>query len=225
MITLYLTIKNRCTTSTSELKSGTLLRSLTQGLRDNLSYCDHFSCQWIFDTCYVADTGQISLLPRHLVGLVKMLGEYQALAAEAAWTGTRRDAIRALASHPLVFSLPLAETSYDEMAAHRQYLPGRLLRLASQNVELIIVEDYEALSRAGADWLIEAMREQPDAAIVAATGDTPMGMYIELAQRRFRGLIDTSWLRVFQLDAYLGLPPDDNRALFRWTRRLKNRSP
>lgn len=68
-------------------------------------------------------------MPRHLVGLVKMLGEYQALAAEAAWSGTRRDAVRALASHPLVFSLPLAETIYDEMAAaHRQYLPERLLR-------------------------------------------------------------------------------------------------
>ena len=68
-------------------------------------------------------------LPRHVVGLVKMLGEYQALAAEAAWRGTRRDAIQALASHPLVFSLRLAETIYDEMAAvHRQYLPERLLR-------------------------------------------------------------------------------------------------
>jgi 6-phospho-beta-glucosidase len=67
-------------------------------------------------------------LPRPVVGLVKMLGEYQALAAEAAWSGTRRDAIRALASHPLVFSLPLAEAIYDEMAqAHRQYLPERLL--------------------------------------------------------------------------------------------------
>lgn len=68
-------------------------------------------------------------MPRHLVGLLKMLGEYQALAAEAAWNGTRTDAIRALASHPLVFSLRLAETIYDEMAAaHRQYLPERLLR-------------------------------------------------------------------------------------------------
>ena len=68
-------------------------------------------------------------MPRHLSGLLKMLGEYQALAADAAWNGTRRDAIRALASHPLVFSLPLAETIYDEMAsAHRQYLPERLLR-------------------------------------------------------------------------------------------------
>jgi len=67
-------------------------------------------------------------LPRRVLGLLKMLGEYQALAAEAAWSGTRRDAIQALASHPLVFSLPLAETLYDEMsAAHKQYLPERLL--------------------------------------------------------------------------------------------------
>jgi 6-phospho-beta-glucosidase len=68
-------------------------------------------------------------MPPQTVGLVKMLGEYQALAAEAAWSGTRHEAIRALASHPLVFSLPLAETIYDKMAAaHRQYLPERLLR-------------------------------------------------------------------------------------------------
>jgi 6-phospho-beta-glucosidase len=67
-------------------------------------------------------------LPRHVVGLVKMLGEYQALTAEAAWSGTRIDAIRALASHPLVFSLKKAEALYDELAAaHRQLLPERLL--------------------------------------------------------------------------------------------------
>ena len=67
-------------------------------------------------------------MPRHLVGLVQMLGEYQALTAEAAWSGGRTDAIRALASHPLVLSLPTAETLYDEMAAaHHQYLPERLL--------------------------------------------------------------------------------------------------
>ncbi len=68
-------------------------------------------------------------MPRHLVGLLKMLGEYQALAAEAAWCGTRREAIRALASHPLVFSLRTAEAIYDELAAaQRVYLPERLLR-------------------------------------------------------------------------------------------------
>lgn len=72
---------------------------------------------------------QQGTLPRHLSGLVKMLGEYQALTAEAAWSGTRRDAIKALASNPLVRSYVKAEALYDEMAhAHRQYLPERLLR-------------------------------------------------------------------------------------------------
>jgi len=67
-------------------------------------------------------------MPRHLVGLIKMLGEYQALAGEAAWSGTRIDAIRALASHPLVFSIVKAEKIYDELAAvHKDYLPERLL--------------------------------------------------------------------------------------------------
>jgi 6-phospho-beta-glucosidase len=68
-------------------------------------------------------------LPRPVAGLVKMLGEYQALTAEAAWSGTRADAVRALASHPLVFSLRKAEAIYDDMAAaHRHLLPERLFR-------------------------------------------------------------------------------------------------
>jgi len=68
-------------------------------------------------------------MPRQVAGLVKMLGEYQALAAEAAWSGTRRQAIQALASNPLVFSLLKAEAIYDEMAhALREFLPERLLR-------------------------------------------------------------------------------------------------
>jgi 6-phospho-beta-glucosidase len=67
-------------------------------------------------------------LPRQVRGLIEMLGEYQALTAEAAWSGGRREAVRALASNPLVVSLSLAERLYDEMAAaHRAYLPDRLL--------------------------------------------------------------------------------------------------
>jgi 6-phospho-beta-glucosidase len=70
----------------------------------------------------------VDALPRTVTGLILALGEYQALAAEAAWSGSRRDGIRALASHPLVGSLPLAETIYAELAhAHRAHLPARLL--------------------------------------------------------------------------------------------------
>ena len=67
-------------------------------------------------------------LPKHVAGLTKMLGEYQALAAAAAWSGTRKDAVRALAANPLVLSLSKAEALYDEMsAALKDHLPERLL--------------------------------------------------------------------------------------------------
>jgi 6-phospho-beta-glucosidase len=67
-------------------------------------------------------------LPAAVRGLIEALGSYQALTAEAAWAGTRRDAVAALTSHPLVGRLPLAERLYDEMAAaHRAFLPARLL--------------------------------------------------------------------------------------------------
>ena len=68
-------------------------------------------------------------LPPQVAGLVGMLGEYQSLAARAAWAGGRREAIQALAANPLVLSLTKAETIYDELAAaQRAWLPDRLLR-------------------------------------------------------------------------------------------------
>jgi 6-phospho-beta-glucosidase len=67
-------------------------------------------------------------LPRPAAGLVKSLAEYQSLAADAAWNGSRRDAIQALLANPLSRSLSRVEALYDEMAAaHRAFLPDRLL--------------------------------------------------------------------------------------------------
>jgi 6-phospho-beta-glucosidase len=57
-----------------------------------------------------------------------MLGEYQALAAETGWSGTRGDGVRALSANPLVRQVEVAERVYDALAAaHRHYLPARLL--------------------------------------------------------------------------------------------------
>jgi 6-phospho-beta-glucosidase len=67
-------------------------------------------------------------LPAHLGGLVQALAGYQQAAADAAWSGDARDAVRALAAHPLVRSIDLAEQLYAEMAAaHRASLPERLV--------------------------------------------------------------------------------------------------
>lgn len=67
-------------------------------------------------------------LPVHVRGLVEALAHYQQAAAAAAWNGDDRQAMRALASHPLVRSLDVADALYRDMAhAHRDYLPSRLV--------------------------------------------------------------------------------------------------
>jgi 6-phospho-beta-glucosidase len=66
-------------------------------------------------------------LPNQVMGLLKMLAEYQWLAAEAIWKGTRREVIKALAANPLVLSLSLAETLLDEITPlQRADIPERL---------------------------------------------------------------------------------------------------
>lgn len=68
-------------------------------------------------------------LPHPVAGLVQSLAEYQMLAGAAAWDGTRRDAIQALLANPLCRDLEKVAPVYDALAAaHRQYLPERLLR-------------------------------------------------------------------------------------------------
>src|SRR5215218_8643857 len=82
-------------------------------------------------------------------------------------------------------------------------------------VELLIVDSYEDLSRAGGDIVATTIASAPQAAIVVATGNTPMGMYRYLARHK-RSELDTSMLRIFQLDEYLGVSPSDRRSLYGW---------
>jgi glucosamine-6-phosphate deaminase len=86
-------------------------------------------------------------------------------------------------------------------------------------MRLIVAEDYEAMSQVGADFVAAVIADRPDATVLVATGDTPMGLYRELAARRQRGELDTSRLRAIQLDEYLGLGADDRRSLYGWMTR------
>lgn len=87
----------------------------------------------VVETLGVVDASGVSPLalgplPHPVAGLVQSLAEYQSLAAQAAWGGTRRDAIRALLANPLCMDLAQVEPMYDELAnAHRAHLPERLL--------------------------------------------------------------------------------------------------
>ena len=99
------------------------------------------------------------------------------------------------------------------MESHTDPTPHLNLR-----AEIQVEKNYGALSRAGAETVAEIFRTHPDAAVVVASGNTPQGLYRELAAARRAGAFDPGRLRVFQLDAYVGLSPDDPRSLYRWTR-------
>ncbi|HET8776284.1 MAG TPA: glucosamine-6-phosphate deaminase, partial [Candidatus Limnocylindria bacterium] len=63
-------------------------------------------------------------------------------------------------------------------------------------MELRRVDDAAALAMAAADLVVETVQARPDAVLLAATGETPMGSYAELGRRSF----DSSRMRVAQLD-------------------------
>jgi glucosamine-6-phosphate deaminase len=87
-------------------------------------------------------------------------------------------------------------------------------------VRLVVADDYASLSRKGAEIVADIVLTRPEAAIVLATGNTPMGTYRELAAIRARTReLDVSRIRVFQLDDYLGVGPDDPRSLYAWMMR------
>ena len=67
-------------------------------------------------------------------------------------------------------------------------------------MQLIVTKDYVAMSRAAADWVIDAVKAKPDSTIVFPTGKTPEGLYHELIARRREGAFDPRALRVFVLD-------------------------
>jgi glucosamine-6-phosphate deaminase len=92
---------------------------------------------------------------------------------------------------------------------------GRRARYGS-TMDVIVTPDHEALSRLAADIVAEEIAERPDAAIVVATGQTPMTTYARLAERRAAAVLDASRVRAVQLDEYLGLERDDRRLLARW---------
>ncbi len=86
-------------------------------------------------------------------------------------------------------------------------------------MQVRVVTDAEALAAAGAALVADAIRQDPNLTILAATGETPTGTYARLGDLVRRGELDASRLRVAQLDEYAGVATDDHRSLFGWMRR------
>lgn len=91
--------------------------------------------------------------------------------------------------------------------------PERIARLSIQ-----VVDDYEALCRAGADHFVETVRvaitRQGRAAVVLSGGSTPRGMYALLATEPYFSRVHWNRVHVFWGDERC-VPPDSPQSNYR----------
>jgi glucosamine-6-phosphate deaminase len=75
-------------------------------------------------------------------------------------------------------------------------------------VRLRVLPDYESMSAAAAQIVAGKVREKPEAVFLLPTGTTPLGMYERLVRLHQEQGLSFSRATFFNLDEYLGLPPD-----------------
>ena len=66
----------------------------------------------------------------------------------------------------------------------------------------IVCNNYDEMSGAAADIVVNQLTVKPDSVLGLATGSTPLGMYAELVKRYRAGAIDFSRVHSFNLDEY-----------------------
>jgi glucosamine-6-phosphate deaminase len=82
-------------------------------------------------------------------------------------------------------------------------------------MQIVVTSDYQTLSREAASIVDEAVRLKPTLTLGLPAGNTPTGMYEELAAKR----LDFSGVQTFNLDEYVGLPAGDARTFQAYMRR------
>ena len=81
------------------------------------------------------------------------------------------------------------------------------------SIKVYITNDFEHMSRVAAEIvkkkLIETYKTKKEIVLGLATGNSPTGMYKHLAQAANNGELDSSRIRSFNLDEYVGLPGEN----------------
>ena len=79
-------------------------------------------------------------------------------------------------------------------------------------MRIVILDDEAAVSRRAADILCQHVQSSDTPVLGLATGGTPLGTYKELVRRQQEGLVDFSAVTTFNLDEYVGLPPEHEQS-------------
>ncbi|MHC4946132.1 MAG: glucosamine-6-phosphate deaminase [Planctomycetota bacterium] len=83
-------------------------------------------------------------------------------------------------------------------------------------MEVIIHKNPESASKTAARLLARLVKEKPDAVLGLATGSTPLMVYQELVRMHCDEGLDFSKVTTFNLDEYVGLPPDHSQSYRRF---------
>ena len=75
-------------------------------------------------------------------------------------------------------------------------------------MEVIIQPTPADAVRIAANLIAKAIRRKPNLVLGLATGGTPVQLYAELARMHREDGLDLSRVHTFNLDEYLGLPPN-----------------
>ncbi|MDI6871111.1 MAG: glucosamine-6-phosphate deaminase [Bacillota bacterium] len=86
-------------------------------------------------------------------------------------------------------------------------------------MNVIVEEDYAALSQRAAGIVASQVARKPGCVLGLATGVTSIGLYEALVERYRAQEISFSRVTTFNLDEYLGLGPDDPRSFAYFMRR------
>lgn len=89
---------------------------------------------------------------------------------------------------------------------------------------VIIKENYQQMSIEAAKQVASLIRKKPDCVIGFATGSTPLGLYKELIRMHNEEGLDFSKVVSFNLDEYVGLPPNhpESYHYFMWENLFKH---
>jgi len=87
-------------------------------------------------------------------------------------------------------------------------------------MNLQVFESRTTAERAIASEVAALVRRKPDAVLGLATGNTPTGVYAELARLHREEGLDLRRVRTFNLDEYCGLAISDPRAFRAWMERV-----
>ena len=79
-------------------------------------------------------------------------------------------------------------------------------------MEVTICSNYEEMSKSAAAVVAGIVKNKPDAVLGLATGSTPLGLYKELIRMHNEEKLDFSHVTTFNLDEYVGLPPDHEQS-------------